>query len=296
MPGRREELFDRDLLVRLERLHLIAKRIAFRGHGGQRRSRGIGDGLEFADHRDYSPGDDLRFIDWNYYARMEKLLLRLFHTHSEAPVGLLIDVSASMAAPDEGKLMYALRTAAALVYVAMGGLERVTVVPFSDRLHTPLTTGRNRSEITRVLEFLSALTAHGQTDLLRCAEQFARGYSSVGTLLVVSDLCDSESVLETALGRLAPLRRDVSVVHVFEPTPDVPSGPVVLRDAEKGREITAEITPESLRSAVERHARWCRGCQRACAARGAAYVPAPTDLPFERLVLDSLRRAGVVAG
>ncbi|MCK4601697.1 MAG: DUF58 domain-containing protein, partial [Phycisphaerae bacterium] len=115
------EFFDEAFLARLERLHLIAKRMAARGPSGPRRSRRLGDGLEFADHRAYAPGDDIRFIDWPYYARMERLLLRLFHEHSESDVAILFDASASMAPGGVmEKFDYARRAAAALAYVAMG--------------------------------------------------------------------------------------------------------------------------------------------------------------------------------
>ena len=127
----RHEFFDEGFLARLERLHLAGKHVAARERGGSRRSRRVGDGLEFADHRAYAPGDDVRFIDWPYYARMEKLLLRLFHEHSESEVGILLDASGSMApAGSREKFHYALRAAAALTFVAMGGLERVVIVPF----------------------------------------------------------------------------------------------------------------------------------------------------------------------
>ena len=297
MPAaRRAELFDEALLARLQRLHLIAKRMAFRGRGGRRRSRGVGDGLEFADHRSYAPGDDLRFIDWGYYARMEKLLLRLFHRHSDAPVALLLDVSGSMAAPDDAKLTYALRTAAAMAYVALGGLERVLLVPMSDRLHPALWTGRDRAEIPRVLDFLAAQDAGGTTDLLRCAEQFARAYGSAGTVLLLSDLCDCGPALAPALGRLAVARRDVAAIHVFEPprAPAAEAGPAELEHAETGERMQTVLTRELVRSLGERREAMRASCRRACAAPGAVYVPAPTDLPFERLVLHSLRRAGVV--
>ena len=97
VKSRKDRLFDKQFLARLQQLHLIAKRLTARGAGGARRSRRIGDGLEFADHRSYEAGDDIRFIDWPYYARMEKLLLRLFHQRNEADVIILLDVSASMA-------------------------------------------------------------------------------------------------------------------------------------------------------------------------------------------------------
>lgn len=90
-------LFDGDFLSRLERLHLLISKMSRSGTAGQHRSHWLGDGLEFADHRDYSSGDDLRFIDWSCYARLEKLLVRLFHRHSENDLAILLDVSASMA-------------------------------------------------------------------------------------------------------------------------------------------------------------------------------------------------------
>ncbi|MFP3936816.1 MAG: DUF58 domain-containing protein [Phycisphaerae bacterium] len=293
MSPRGEDLLGDDLPARLERLHLIAKQMAMGGRRGRRRAGGIGDGLEFADHRDYSPGDDPRFIDWSYYARMEKLLVRLFHTHSEAPVALLVDVSASMAAPQPGKFIYALRTAAAMAYVAMGGLEQVVLLPFSDRLHRPLTTARNRAEIPRVLEFLAGRSARGRTDLLGCAEQFGRAYESTGTVLIISDLCDTEDTLSAALARFGADRRDVAVIHVDQPPSHSP-GPAVLTDAESGGELLVDLTEGTVRATMERHQRWRAECERICTARGALYVAAPTELAFERLVLHCLVRAGVV--
>src|SRR5512140_2366958 len=96
MSSRRYSFCDEDFLARLERLHLVAKHVASRWSAGQRRSHRMGDGLEFADHRDYAGGDDIRFIDWPFYARMEKLLLRLFHEHSESDVAIMLDASGSM--------------------------------------------------------------------------------------------------------------------------------------------------------------------------------------------------------
>lgn len=296
MCARADELFGGDLPARLERLHLIAKRMAFRGRPGSRHSRGIGDGLEFADHRDYSLGDDPRFIDWSYYARMEKLLVRLFHTHSEAPVAVLLDVSASMAAPGARKFTYALRTAAAMTYIAMGGLEKVMLVPFSNRLLPSLETGRNRSQIPQVLEFLAGLIAGGHTDLPRCANQFVQIRPSTGTVLLISDLCDVEASLSPALGRLVGKNRDVTVIHVQESLANQPTGPVMLQHAETGMALPVTLTDEIIRSAEGFSAATRFECERACAAAGANYVAAATDMEFERLVLYCLVRAGVVGG
>ena len=122
MPS--DELFDDEFLRRLQRLGLLAKRInAAAPAAGQRRGPRLGDGLEFADHRAYAPGDDLRFLDWHYYARMEKFLLRLFHEQAEGSVTLMLDCSASMGLGAEApKFDYARRMTAALAYEETGTL------------------------------------------------------------------------------------------------------------------------------------------------------------------------------
>ena len=296
---KRQKLFDEEFLARLERLHLIAKRLAFRASGGTRRSRQLGDGLEFADHRDYALGDDIRFIDWLYYARMEKLLLRLFHQRSEADVAILLDVSASMA-PGGGmrKFHYALRTAAALAYVAMGSLDRVSLVPFAEDLHEPMRTGRNRGRIFAVLDFLAALTPQGPTRLAPSALRFVRTFGGGGSVMVISDFVDSRDQLPTAMSRLGQGGWDASAIQLYDPADADPklSGAMLLRGAESPAEMTVQITDELRRSYRDRWRRFLADCERACISRGARYVASASDVPFEQLVLGTLRRAGVLSG
>ena len=295
----RHSFFDEDFLRRLERLRLIAKRLSGRPSPGARRSRRLGDGLEFADHRDYTPGDDIRFVDWPYYARMDKLLLRLFHEHSEAEVMILLDVSASMApAGAMDKFDFARRTAAALAYVAMASLERVVVQPFAAELGEPLRTGRNRDQILSVLDFLAALVPWGRTDLERCSTLLARQGGRPGTLILISDLADCQSALPGALARLRKLAGEAAVIHVHDPADAQPAlvGSTLLQAAEEPARVTLTITPEVLASYRQRWGEHTAACQRACVAAGAAYVLAGSDLPFDRLVLHTLRRAGVLTG
>jgi uncharacterized protein (DUF58 family) len=296
--GARDDIFDERFLSRLQRLHLIAKRLAARGHPGGRRSRRIGDGLEFADHRPYAAGDDIRFIDWPYYARMEKLLLRLFHEHSEAEVSVLLDASGSMAPGGRReKFDYARRVAAALAFVAMGSLDRVAVVPFGPRLGEPVRAGRNRARIVAVIDFLRGLRAGGRTNLAECIERFAAGAPG-GTVMVVSDLLDCGKQLSDALGRLQVRQCEVTVLHVFSPddaSPDL-AGPMLLEQAEGEGRVSLDVTADLRESYRRRWEEFRHGCQRTCLGRGAVYVAAPTDVPFEQLVLGTLRRVGVVAG
>ena len=290
--------FDEGFLARLEQLHLVAKRLATRTSVGTRRSRRLGDGLEFADHRDYASGDDIRFVDWSYYARMDKMLLRLFHQHSQADVVIMLDVSASMAPGGRlGKLNYARRAAAALAYVAMGTLERVVCQPFADGLHRPMRTGRNRGQIFEVLDFLDAIEPGGPTRLSHSVAQLVAGERPKGTVVILSDLMGCGEELSDAIARLRHREYDVVVLHVHAPGDASPqlTGPMLLRDAESRQAISLHVDAQLLGAYRARWRQFAERCEHECLSRGAIYVPAATDVSFETLVLNTLRRAGVLA-
>ena len=291
------KLFDDEFLRRLQRLGLIAKRVsASSAAAGQRRARRLGDGLEFADHRAYTPGDDIRFMDWPYYARMERLLLRLFHEHSEGEVSILLDASASMGLGEVRKFDYARRTAAALAYVAMASLDRVRILPFAEGLSDGLHTGRNRGQILQVLDFLEALPAGGSTRLHASVAQYLQRYRQTGTVMIVSDLLEAGEELSDALMLLRQRRDDVIVLHVADRSDSSPelSGPAQLACVETDRRMSLEVSEAVLAAYAERWAGFVRGVEKACLGRGAVYVQAPTSAPFDRLVLEALQRAGVL--
>ena len=291
-------LFDDDFLRRLQRLGLLAKRIqAAAPTPGQRRGPRMGDGLEFADHRAYAPGDDLRFLDWHYYARMERLLLRLFHEHAEGAVTILLDASASMALGEVCKFDYARRMAAALAYVAMASLDRVSIRPFAGGLGEGLHTGRNRAQVLEVLDFLEHLTAGGPTDVRSAAEQFARGRGRAGTVVLVSDMIDAAADLPEALALLRRREGDLIALHVVDAADAAPAagGAARLAAVESGRRLSVHAGEELLAAYRRAWADFARDVERACLSRAALYVPAPTSAPFDRLVLETLRRAGLLA-
>ena len=308
-----DNLFDVDFLARLERLHLIAKRMSGSAVGGTRRSRRLGDGLEFADHRDYASGDDTRFIDWPYYARMEKLLIRLFHEHSESTVVVALDCSGSMAPGGSmAKFDYARRTAAALTYVAMGAMDRVVLAAFGGETDAsePFHAGRNRGRIVGVLDYLRGLSAGGPTRLaggIKRLSQLARGRrgggDSAGTILLISDLLDCSGDLDESLGQLQISdlsgRRDVTVIHLFSPVDEgseVPAkGPMMFQHAETGRRMPLWLTDEMLDEYRGKWGEFKDHCRKTCLSRGATYIPACTDIPFDRLILTALRRAGILS-
>ncbi len=293
-----DALFDDEFLRRLQRLGLLAKRInASSPAAGQRRGPRMGDGLEFADHRAYAPGDDLRFLDWHYYARMERLLLRLFHEHAEGAVTLLLDCSASMALGAAGaKFDYARRMTAALAYVAMSGLDRVNIVPFAADCGDAFRTGRNRGQILEVLDYLTGLDAAGATDLAASVERVVAVKGDLGVVMIVSDLLDVGDRLTDALALLRRPGSDVVCLHVVDDADASPPplGPSQLEAIESGRRMSLDVTDEVLASYHDRFAEFARGLERTCLSRGTTYVQAPTSAPFEHLVLETLRRAGLL--
>lgn len=288
--------FGSEFLRRLEQLRLLAKRLAG-GTAGVHRSRSIGDGLEFADHRAYAPGDDPRFIDWPYYARMGKLLLRLFHEHSESDVAILLDASASVAAPTGEAWRHELRVAAALAYIGMGSGRRVRLLPFAEQPGPSVRTPRSREGILDVLDFLRGLTPAGETHLPRAARQIAGAGPDCDAVILLSDLHGCEDDLGESLALLRGQGRQVSVLHVHaagEARPDL-SGPLQLHDAETDGELAVDASPALLVAYATQWSARCERLQRDCRRREAIYVSAPSDMPFEQLIFTALRRAGVVA-
>src|SRR6185503_5508132 len=125
-------LLTPQLLRQLEQFQLLAARRAKSSAKGERRSRARGQSVEFADYRNYVPGDDFRYLDWNLYGRLEKLFLKLYEEERELPVRIFLDASESMTFGEPRKFEFALKVAAAVGYVAMCGFDRVSVIPFPD--------------------------------------------------------------------------------------------------------------------------------------------------------------------
>src|ERR1044071_7003360 len=160
-----ENFFDSDFLRKLERLHLIAKRLSWAGAKGEHAVSRKGFSLEFSDYRRYQRGDDLRYIDWNVYRRLERLLLKVFTAEEEMNIYLLVDTSRSMAEGQPAKIEYAKKIAAALGYIGLKNLDRVGGAAFSTRIAQPLRLGRGRKQVLSLFRFLAKLSAGGQTNL-----------------------------------------------------------------------------------------------------------------------------------
>ncbi|HJL04346.1 MAG TPA: DUF58 domain-containing protein [Polyangiaceae bacterium LLY-WYZ-15_(1-7)] len=285
-------LLDPDFIRRLARLRLLARRRFAGAAGGARRSTRRGQSVEFADHRPYAPGDDVRRIDWNAYARLEELVLRLYIAEEDLSVYLLMDTSASLAFGDPPKLEVAKRIAAALAYVGLTGSERVGVVPFAEGMRAPLAPTRGKGRVGTVLRFLDALEPAGETNLARSVESFLARRPRPGLVVLLSDLLDPggwQRPLERLLGeKHEPVVFQVLDAEELDPTP---GGDFTLVDAERGTRVDVSLDARAVAAYRARVVAFLESIAAWCKRRGVTYVRAGGEVPFEEALLSYLRAA-----
>jgi len=284
-----------EFLRKLERLAIASRKVFAGRTRGERRSKRRGESVEFADYRDYSPGDDLRFVDWNIYGRLDRLFLKLFMEEEDLLIYLLLDVSESMSFGEPEKLGYAKQLAAALGYIGLVNMERVSVAAFSSRLSHSFGPARGRHEVWHMFSFLESLEPGGETELAPVCREFGLRHRRRGVAIVMSDFFDPAGY-EQALKFFVRARFETFVLHVLSPEDIVPSlgGHLRLYDAETNEytEITAN---DALLDMYRGNARRFIANVRAfCVRNGMGYFLAQTDTPFDRLILESLRKGGLL--
>jgi uncharacterized protein (DUF58 family) len=288
-------VFDEEFLRRLERLAVLVRRPVRGGLKGGRRSVKRGQSVEFADYRDYTLGDDLRQLDWNVYARLEKLLVKLFIEEEDLTVTLLVDGSASMASGSPDKLVFAKRAAAALGYIALAAQDRVVVASLGGRSARRRAALRGSGRAFRLLADLSAIEpAAGVTDLVAACRHALAQVTGRGVIVLVSDLLDPGA--ERALRDLAGTGSEVIVLHVLAPDERRPTldGDLRLVDAETGATVDVTLDLAARERYTERVEAWQAELAALAAKRRIAYVPLASDVPLADLVFAELRRRRVV--
>ena len=286
--------FEDDFLKKLEYLHVISKR-AFAGQNrADRLARKRGRGLEFADHRQYAPGDDFRHIDWKAYQRLNRLLLRLFDEEQDLPIYLFIDASRSMSEP--AKFDQARRIAAALCYIGLAHLDRVTILTFGGTLGDETMPGRGKGRIFRVFEQLERLEPGGTTNLRETFKQFASRSRQQGLAVVISDFLDPQG-FESGLKILASMGHDVFVVHIASQADRMPGslGEVRFVDTETGELRDVEVTPALARAYGEMWETHAAELELFCGRYNLGYVRADAERSFEQIILHTFRKGRFLA-
>lgn len=280
---------------KLERLALAVKKVRSGVVKGERRSMRKGASTDFADYRDYVQGDDLRHIDWNIYGRLEQLHLKLFEEYQDLTLHILIDASASMDFGTPSKVRFARQLAAALGYVALSGHERVCVEAFSGDAVQRLAPCRGKGSTRKLFGFLDGITAGGGTNLESASKAYVARNRAKGIAVLISDFFD-EAGFEGALRRLNAGRSDVYAVHVLAPEEIDPqlTGDLKLIDSESGAFAEVSMSRALLKRYNQNLDGFVEEVRSYCAARGVGYLPVSSDISFERLTLDLLRKGGLL--
>jgi uncharacterized protein (DUF58 family) len=308
-------LLDERTLTRLRRLSLVAGRARTEGLAGEHRSRRRGTSPEFADFKRYSQGDDFRRIDWNTYARLDGLFVRLSEVTTELPVHFLLDSSASMdwRADDSRptKFTAARQLIGALAYIALWGFDRVAIVPFADTLGHPFGPVQGRAQVVAALRHLQRMRSMGGTALAPAIAAYARARSRPGLLLIVSDLLSGEPEdLQVVLHDLRARGWQTAVLHIVDDAEIVPDAAfawlhhredgvartsIELIDRESG--ATLRLAPDG--EVVARYAAavsaWVDALEAVCAAEETAYARFSTAWGIDDLTISLLHERGVVA-
>jgi uncharacterized protein (DUF58 family) len=287
-------LVEESLLRRLEKLTLVPRRAVAGGLGGEHRSSARASSTDFADYRQYIPGDDFRRIDWNAYGRFGTLYVKLTEAREQLPVHILVDASRSMAWGEPAKLRYASQIAAALGYVALARFDRLTVTALGEEPRQ-LPSVRGRGRLGRLLHFLTDLQPSGALDLAAGLAAYRVDRRAGGLAILISDLLSPDGY-EDGLDKLLQAGLDVIVIQVLSPQELEPAegGDVELVDAETGEIVEVSLTPRMIAIYRERLDRWCAEAEEICSRRGISYCRVSTDTPLEDLMLDQLRRVGIL--
>ena len=288
-----ENLFDDDFQRRLDHLALVSKRVFSGAMRAERRTKKVGSGVEFADHRDYAPGDDLRSLDWAAYSRFQKLLVRLYEEEEDLSIYFIIDTSSSMGFGDGEKLRQAKRLAAALAYVGLANLDRVTLVSATDELSGRMPETRGKARIFRIFRFLSALSGEGHTDLEDSLKTFVAQHKRRGLAVLISDLYDAKG-FEKGINVLRYAEFEPFVLHVTDTADRVPGlkGDVRVYDCETGDEREVTVTNRVLEKYAKAYDSYVADVKRFCTKKQVSYYEANVEVSFDELILRVFRQGG----
>jgi uncharacterized protein (DUF58 family) len=286
-------LLEPALLRRLEALAVVVRRAVKGQMGGDRRALARGRSPEFADFRNYTPGDDFRLIDWNAYARLDRFMLRLFVAEEELPLSLFLDLSGSMDWGTPNKALVAKRLAAALAYVALSSLDRVRLTVFTDRPSDGGATYRGRHVAQELFARIRSFPTGGRTDYEMLVAPISRRRRGV-SILITDGL--GESDIEPAIKALRMARQEGAVLQLLAPQEVAPdwTGDARLRDAETSVEREFTATPATQAGYRTALAQRTQDIERLAKRSGLRFARLVSDEPVDEMVSRTLRRIGLL--
>ncbi|MDP6114357.1 MAG: DUF58 domain-containing protein [Planctomycetota bacterium] len=288
-------VLDNEFMKKLDQLELLSRKVFTGRLKGERRSKKRGISIEFADYRDYVAGDDLRFLDWNIYGRLDRLFLKLFMEEEDLYVYLLIDASKSMEYGDPSKLEYAKKVAAALGYITLTNMERVSIGAFSDTVRDYFRPARGKGQMWKMFDFLENIHADGTTGLSESCRRFALRNRTKGMVILLSDFLDP-SGYEEGLRLFAGMKYDLYAIHILSEDEVNPpyTGDMKLVDAETGLDAEITMSGPLMKVYHNRVRNFCDGLKNFCSKRDISYLYTTTATPFDQLVLNYLKQGGLL--
>jgi uncharacterized protein (DUF58 family) len=285
------DLLDPALMARLDRLDILSRKIFLGKLKGERRSKRRGQSVEFADYRNYVVGDDLRFIDWNIYGRLDRLFLKLFLEEEDLCLHLIVDASGSMAQGEPSKLAAAKRLAAALGYIGLVNNNRVTLTVFSEGVLAQKSNLRGRHQLAALAQVLLRPLEPGGTQFTKTARHIALSRIGKGVMVLISDFLMKEGYAE-GLRYLIGRNFDLFAVQMLSPQElDPPlTGDLKLLDVEDGDDAEVTISAPLLKRYKATLEAFCGELHEFCTRRGANYLRVSSATAVETLVMDYLRR------
>jgi len=288
-------LFDNEFLQKLERFSILSRKLRKGAVRGEHRVIRKGMSTEFHDYRDYNSGDDLRYIDWNIYGRLDRLLIKLFSGEEDQSVHILLDTSLSMNDGRPSKIDYAKQIAGALAYIAVHSLDRVGITSFSDRMGEIFVPERRLSNMYSMFQYLESIETEGSTSFNKALKEYSQKVKRPGTAVIISDLMDRDG-FEEGLLSLIYRKFDVVVLQVLseeELSPDL-NGSVKLIDSESDGQIRVSIDKKFTRQYQEELGQWFETIESFCRKKNIDYIRSGNLVPIEDFLLKYLRHGGMI--
>jgi hypothetical protein len=284
-----DSFLDDEFLRKLEKLKIISRKSARSPQRGEHRSWQSGEGLEFLDYRKYHPGDDLRYVDWSVYGRLDKLFIKLFHAEKGQTAHILLDMSQSMRGGYPPKDLTAKKIAAALSYICLANLDKTGLMAFNDKIIDIKTPARGRNRFPEVLKFLLSLSTSNKTNINGCLAEYATICTNPGIAIIISDFFDPEGY-EDGLKALAYRNFDINLIHVLdhEEINWSKTGNLSLLEIETGESKLTFIDKQALVLYRKKMDAFISGIKSYSAHYDMNYFLCNTSIPFEDTLTDYL--------
>ncbi len=288
-------ILDAAFLRRLERMAISVKKVHLGAAKGERRSKRKGTSMEFADYRGYVQGDDLRHVDWNIYSRLDELCLKLFQEFEDVTLHLLLDASLSMNFGTPRKFEFGRKLLAALGYIGLAGYDRVSIGVLTGGRVEALTPVRGKASANKMLAFLQGTAPEGSTKLDDAIRTYALRQRGRGVYVVISDLMDEQG-FEAPLKRLCATRSDVYVIQVLAPEEITPqlSGDLKLIDSESESATEISVSRGLMKRYFQNRDAFIEQVRTYCLGHGMSHFLVSSQTPVENVLLDVLRRGGLI--